>query len=75
MCLNVAGDEHKGQQGSSPNQRFRFCSDGRTSYVVLQFDSSVPPFDTLSNYFSNIIMHADICYLINWETKTKTKGA
>jgi len=31
----VAGDEHKGQEGSSPTQRFRFCGDGRTSYVDL----------------------------------------
>jgi len=35
ICLNVAGDEHKGQEGSSPTQRFRFCGDGRTSYVDL----------------------------------------
>jgi len=35
MCLNVAGDEHKGQEGFSPTQRFRFCGDGRTSYVDL----------------------------------------
>jgi len=35
MCLNLAGDEHKGQEGSSSTQRFRFCSDGRTSYVDL----------------------------------------
>jgi len=35
MCLNLAGDEHKGQEGFSPTQRFRFCGDGRTSYVDL----------------------------------------
>jgi len=35
MCLNVAGDEYKGQEGSSPTQRFRFCGDGWTSYVDL----------------------------------------
>jgi len=35
MCLNVAGDEHKGQEGSSPSQRFKFCGDGRTSCVDL----------------------------------------
>jgi len=36
MCLYVASDEHKGQEGSSPTQRFRFCGDGRTSYVELR---------------------------------------
>jgi len=35
MCLNMAGDEHKGQEGSPPTQRFRFCGDGRTSWVDL----------------------------------------
>ncbi|MGH0125286.1 UNVERIFIED_CONTAM: hypothetical protein FKN15_022342 [Acipenser sinensis] len=35
MYLNVAGDEHKGHEGSSPTQRFRFCGDGRTSYIDL----------------------------------------
>jgi len=34
-CQNVAGDEHKGKEGSSPTQRFRFCGDWRTSYVDL----------------------------------------
>jgi len=37
-CQNVPehmGDEHKGQEGSSPTQRFRFCGDGRKSYVDL----------------------------------------
>ncbi|XP_058848525.1 uncharacterized protein LOC117424538 isoform X1 [Acipenser ruthenus] len=32
---DLTGDEHKGHEGSSPTQRFRFCGDWRTSYVDL----------------------------------------
>lgn len=41
--LSVAGTEHSGQAGSSPNPLFRFIGEGRTLYVALMMKISPCP--------------------------------
>jgi len=71
MCLNVAGDEHKGQEGSSPTQRFRFCGDGRTSYVdlirKLILLSSIDQRSCQPNFRCSTLSHLIHSPCLDWE--------